>query len=94
MNLKVIEGRLTEMQVGVGVERRAFGEFVGPHGELASYAFGWTTESEPVRPTRQASPANRRGHRPRPAPRFIGGRSGCRQRIGWLIGVLLATVRR
>ena len=46
MNLKVIEGRLTEAQVGAGVERRAFGEFVGPHGELASYAFGWTTESE------------------------------------------------
>ena len=46
MNLKVIEGRLTEAQVGAGVERRAFGEFVGPGGELASYAFGWTTESE------------------------------------------------
>lgn len=46
MNLKVIEGRLTETQVGTGVERRAFGEFVGPRGELASYAFGWTTESE------------------------------------------------
>ncbi len=46
MSLKVIEGRLTETRVGAGVERRAFGEFVGPHGELASYAFGWTTESE------------------------------------------------
>ncbi|WP_344088833.1 hypothetical protein [Luedemannella helvata] len=46
MSLKVIEGRLFEAQVGAGVERRAFGEFVGPCGELASYAFGWTTECE------------------------------------------------
>ncbi|MEU0548396.1 hypothetical protein [Micromonospora sp. NPDC005979] len=46
MNPKVIEGRLTETQAGSGVERRAFGEFVGPRGELASYAFGWTTNSE------------------------------------------------
>jgi hypothetical protein len=46
VNLKVIEGRLTETQLATGVERRAFGEFVGPRGELASYAFGWTTESE------------------------------------------------
>jgi len=30
-----------------GMDRRAFGEFVGPRGELASYAFGWTTGSEP-----------------------------------------------
>jgi hypothetical protein len=29
-----------------GMDRRAFGEFVGPQGELASYAFGWTTGSE------------------------------------------------
>ncbi|MEV6602442.1 hypothetical protein AB0M36_37175 [Actinoplanes sp. NPDC051346] len=28
------------------MERRAFGEFVGPRGELASYAFGWTTEPD------------------------------------------------
>ncbi|MGV9213826.1 hypothetical protein ACTFTM_18385 [Micromonospora sp. RB23] len=33
-------------QTGTGVERRAFGEFVGSRGELASYAFGWTTNSE------------------------------------------------
>jgi len=46
VNLKVIEGRLIETPVGGGVERRAFGEFVSPRGELASYAFGWTTESE------------------------------------------------
>jgi hypothetical protein len=30
------------------LERRAFGEFVGPRGELASYALGWTTESAEV----------------------------------------------
>lgn len=29
-----------------GMERRAFGEFVGPQGELASYALGWTTGDE------------------------------------------------
>ncbi|GAA3290575.1 hypothetical protein Dvina_19335 [Dactylosporangium vinaceum] len=46
MDLKVIEGRLTEQQVGTDTQRRAFGEFVGPHGELASYAFGWTTGSQ------------------------------------------------
>jgi DNA-binding transcriptional LysR family regulator len=39
-------GRLFEQPTsGPGVERRAFGEFIGPRGELASYAFGWTTES-------------------------------------------------
>ncbi|GAB1645369.1 hypothetical protein [Krasilnikovia sp. MM14-A1259] len=46
MDLRVIEGRLAETRFGQGVERRAFGEFVGPCGELASFAFGWTTESE------------------------------------------------
>ncbi|MBN6039638.1 hypothetical protein JYK18_32590 [Amycolatopsis sp. 195334CR] len=29
------------------MDRRAFGEFVGPGGELASYAFGWTTGADP-----------------------------------------------
>ncbi len=29
------------------MDRRAFGEFVGPGGELASYAFGWTVGSLP-----------------------------------------------
>ncbi|ATY16484.1 hypothetical protein CU254_20120 [Amycolatopsis sp. AA4] len=29
------------------MDRRAFGEFAGPRGELASYAFGWTTGAEP-----------------------------------------------
>ncbi len=33
------------------MERRAFGEFVGPRGELASYAFGWTTGSDHGRVT-------------------------------------------
>jgi hypothetical protein len=31
----------------MGMDRRAFGEFVGPRGELASYAFGWNTGSQP-----------------------------------------------
>ena len=29
------------------MDRRVFGEFIGPEGELASYAFGWTTGSDP-----------------------------------------------
>ncbi|MBA2240725.1 MAG: hypothetical protein H0W09_05715 [Solirubrobacterales bacterium] len=29
------------------MDRRAFGEFTGPRGELASYALGWTTSSDP-----------------------------------------------
>ena len=42
---QVIEGRLIESPTtgARGVDRRAFGEFVGPNGELASYAIGWTT---------------------------------------------------
>src|SRR5689334_3340536 len=30
-----------------GMDRRAFGEFVGPGGELASYAFGWSPGAHP-----------------------------------------------
>jgi hypothetical protein len=29
------------------MDRRAFGEFASPRGELASYAFGWTTDADP-----------------------------------------------
>jgi hypothetical protein len=48
VNVQVLEGSLVEAPAaGVGaVDRRAFGEFVGPRGELASYAFGWITGSE------------------------------------------------
>ncbi|GIG99455.1 hypothetical protein Pma05_60280 [Plantactinospora mayteni] len=44
-----MEGALVELPAAgaTGMHRRAFGEFVGPRGELASYAFGWTTGSEP-----------------------------------------------
>jgi hypothetical protein len=43
------EGRLVEVPTAgaTGMERRAFGEFVGPRGELASYAFGWATDTDP-----------------------------------------------
>ena len=43
------EGRLLELPTPAAssVERRAFGEFVGPGGELASYALGWTSEADP-----------------------------------------------
>lgn len=49
MNIRVLEGRLTEVPTpdASGIDRRAFGEFVGPQGELASYAFGWVTGSDP-----------------------------------------------
>ena len=45
MDVRIEEGRLIETATpgADGMERRAFGEFVGPHGELASYALGWTT---------------------------------------------------
>lgn len=47
--IEVNERRLDETTTPgtTGFERRAYGEFVGPHGELASYALGWRTDSEP-----------------------------------------------
>ncbi|MFD0784958.1 hypothetical protein ACFQZ8_13715 [Micromonospora azadirachtae] len=49
MEIEILEQAFVETPtVGfTGMDRRAFGEFVGPQGELASYAFGWTTGSEP-----------------------------------------------
>ena len=49
MEVTVQEGRLVEVPrpAATGMERRAFGEFVGPRGELASYAFGWATDADP-----------------------------------------------
>jgi hypothetical protein len=49
VEIQVLEGALVERPTpGVtGMDRRAFGEFVGPQGELASYAFGWTTGADP-----------------------------------------------
>jgi hypothetical protein len=49
MDIQVIEGALTAAPTAgvTGTDRRAFGEFAGPHGELASYAFGWTTGADP-----------------------------------------------
>jgi hypothetical protein len=49
VDVQVLEGALVEVPTVdvTGVDRRAFGEFVGPRGELASYAFGWTTGSDP-----------------------------------------------
>jgi hypothetical protein len=48
VDFQVLEGRFVEVPTAAvtGMDRRAFGEFVGPRGELASYAFGWTTGSE------------------------------------------------
>lgn len=45
----MVEGALVEAPTAdaTGMDRRAFGEFVGPGGELASYAFGWITGSDP-----------------------------------------------
>jgi hypothetical protein len=49
VDIEVREGRFVEVPTAevTGMDRRAFGEFVGPRGELASYAFGWTTGSDP-----------------------------------------------
>jgi hypothetical protein len=49
VKIEVVEGRFVEAMIAAatGMDRRAFGEFVGPQGELASYAFGWTTGSDP-----------------------------------------------
>ncbi|SDU01524.1 hypothetical protein SAMN04489733_0402 [Amycolatopsis keratiniphila] len=41
------EGALVPTETAERMDRRAFGEFVGPRGELASYAFGWTTGADP-----------------------------------------------
>jgi hypothetical protein len=48
VDIQVLEGRFVEVPSSgaSGMDRRAFGEFVGPGGELASYAFGWTTGAE------------------------------------------------
>jgi hypothetical protein len=47
-DVEITEGRLIETATpgARGMERRAFGEFVGPRGELASYALGWTTGTD------------------------------------------------
>lgn len=48
MDVQVIEGRFTEVPTADarGMDRRAFGEFIGPRGELTSYAVGWTTGTD------------------------------------------------
>ncbi|MFC3455747.1 hypothetical protein [Amycolatopsis speibonae] len=49
MDIQVLEGALVEARTDAvtGMDWRAFGEFVGPQGELASYALGWTTGADP-----------------------------------------------
>jgi hypothetical protein len=49
VDIEVLAGSFVEVPTAAitGMDRRAFGEFVGPQGELASYAFGWTTGAEP-----------------------------------------------
>jgi hypothetical protein len=48
VDVQVLEGSFVEVPTAevTGMDRRAFGEFVGPRGELASYAFGWTTGAQ------------------------------------------------
>jgi len=48
--MPVEEGRLSERSCPdcEHTERRAFGEFVSPRGDLASYAIGWTSGHEEV----------------------------------------------
>ncbi|GAA1783709.1 hypothetical protein GCM10009682_02260 [Luedemannella flava] len=49
MKIEVLPDRFDEVPTAdaTGMDRRAFGEFVSPRGELASYAFGWTTGADP-----------------------------------------------
>jgi hypothetical protein len=49
VDIQVLEGALVEVPTAdvTGMDRRAFGEFVGPGGELASYAFGWVSGADP-----------------------------------------------
>jgi uncharacterized protein YfiM (DUF2279 family) len=49
MQPRVLEGDLQDAPTrdGGGLEHRAFGEFVGPRGELASYALGWSADADP-----------------------------------------------
>ena len=49
MDIEIIEGTFGEVPNAAvtGMDRRAFGEFIGIRGELASYAFGWDTGSDP-----------------------------------------------
>lgn len=53
VDVRIIEGRLIEVPTSDarGMDRRAFGEFIGPGGELASYAVGWTTGDDHGRVT-------------------------------------------
>jgi len=48
MDVQVVEGQFVEVPTADarGMDRRAFGQFIGPHGELASYAVGWTTGTD------------------------------------------------
>jgi hypothetical protein len=49
VEIKVLEGQFVEVPTTdvTGMDRRAHGEFVSHRGELASYAFGWTTGPDP-----------------------------------------------
>lgn len=46
MGVKVKEGQFVETTTVQGLDRRVFGDFIGPRGELASYAFGWVSGAE------------------------------------------------
>ncbi len=47
--IRIDLGRFTEFPTADagGMERRAFGEFTGSGGELASYALGWRSDADP-----------------------------------------------
>ena len=48
MRVRIETGRLDERETpDNGMGRTAHGEFIGPRGELASYAVGWETEADP-----------------------------------------------
>ncbi len=48
MEPRIDLGRFDERPTAAGVTREAHGQFVGPNGEKAGYAFGWATDTSPA----------------------------------------------
>jgi hypothetical protein len=46
VEIKVNEGQFVETTTAQRLDRRVSGEFIGPRGELASYAFGWVSGAD------------------------------------------------
>lgn len=46
VSIKVTEGQFVETTTAEGHDLRVFGEFIGPRGDFASYAFGWVSGAD------------------------------------------------